>query len=62
MKPKTRVVLEMALDEGIRLGYRRAHKHTDQPDESWIIETIQNEIMNCIDLYFNFEEEYNERI
>lgn len=52
----------MALDEGIRVGYRRAHKHTDQPDESWIIETIQNEIMNCIDLYFNFEEEYNERI
>lgn len=58
MKPKTRVILEMALDEGIRVGYRRAHKHNDNPDESWVIETIQNEIMNCIDMYFNFEDDY----
>jgi len=37
-------------------GYRRAHKHTEEPSESWVIETIENEIMNCIDLYFDFEE------
>lgn len=56
MKPKLRTILEVAINEGITVGYRRAYKHTDEPNESWVIETIENEIMNCIDLYFDFEE------
>lgn len=56
MKPKLRVILEQAIDEGVRVGYRRAYKHTEQPNEDWVIETINNEIMNVIDLYFDFEE------
>jgi hypothetical protein len=56
VKPKIRHILEMCIDEGTRIGYCRAHKHTEEPDESWVIETINNEIMNCIDLYFEFEE------
>jgi hypothetical protein len=56
MKPKIRPILEMCIDEGTRIGYRRAHKHMKEPNESWMIETINNEIMNCIDLYFEFEE------
>ena len=55
MKPKLRTILEVAINEGITVGYRRAHKHTEEPNESWVIETIENEIMNCIDLYFDFE-------
>jgi hypothetical protein len=58
MKAKTRVILEEALEEGIRIGYRRSFKHTDTPEEHWVIENIQNEIMNCIDLRFDFEEDY----
>jgi len=57
MKAKTRVILEEALEEGIRIGYRRAFKHSDTPEEHWILENIQNEIMNCIDLRFDFVEE-----
>jgi hypothetical protein len=56
MKPKLRTILEVAINEGITVGYRRAHKHTEEPSESWVIETIENEIMNCIDLYFDFED------
>jgi len=56
MRPKIRPILEMCIDEGARIGYRRAYKHTEEPDESWVIETINNEIMNVIDLYFDFEE------
>jgi hypothetical protein len=56
MKPKIRTILEMAIAEGTTVGYHRAHKHTEEPDECWVIETINNEIMNCIDLYFEFEE------
>jgi hypothetical protein len=55
VKPKIRPILEMCISEGALIGYRRAHKHTEEPDESWVIETIHNEIMNCIDLYFDFE-------
>jgi len=55
MKPKIRPILEMCIDEGTRIGYRRAHKHTEEPNEDWVIETINNEIMNVIDLYFDFE-------
>ena len=58
MKAKTRVILEEAIDEGIRVGYRRAFKHTDNPDEHWVMENVRNEIMNCIDLRFDFEENY----
>ena len=56
MKPKIRPILELCIDEGVRVGYHRAHKHTEQPNEDWVIETINNEIMNVIDLYFEFEE------
>jgi len=56
MKPKIRPILEMCIDEGTRIGYRRAHKHMKEPNESWVVETINNEIMNVIDLYFDFEE------
>lgn len=56
MKPKIRPILEMCISEGTLIGYRRAYKHTEQPNEDWVIETINNEIMNVIDLYFDFEE------
>jgi hypothetical protein len=57
MHPKVRTVLEMCLNEGITHGYRRAFKHNDNPSESWVIESIHNEIMNSIDLYFDFDDE-----
>lgn len=56
MKPKIRTILEQAIDEGTRIGYRRAFKHTETPTEDWVIENIENEIMNYIDLYFDFED------
>lgn len=59
MKPKVRTILEMAIEEGARIGYRRAHKHMDEPDESLVVSTIENEIMNVIDIYFDFENETN---
>jgi hypothetical protein len=57
MKPKVRTILEMAIHEGITHGYRRAFKHEENPSEGWVIESIHNEIMNSIDLYFNLEDE-----
>jgi archaeosine-15-forming tRNA-guanine transglycosylase len=57
MKPKFRVILEMAIEEGVRRGYSRAHKHVEKPTEGAIIENIEDAVMSQIYEYFNFEEE-----
>lgn len=62
MKPKFRVILEQALSEGIVRGYRRAHKHSDDPPEHILFERIQDEIMNSFYDYFDFEDEVKDTI
>ena len=57
MKAKTRVILEMAIEEGVRRGYSRAHKHVENPTEGAIIEHIEDAVMSQIYEYFTFEEE-----
>jgi hypothetical protein len=57
MKPKTRVILEMAIEEGVRRGYSRAHKHVENPTEGAIIEHIEDAVMSAIYEYFTFDEE-----
>jgi hypothetical protein len=39
MKPKMRVILEMAIEQGVRRGWQRAHKHVENPAEGAIIES-----------------------
>ena len=57
MKPKFRVILEQAIEEGVRRGYSRAHKHVENPTEGAIIENIEDAVMASIYEYFTFEEE-----
>jgi hypothetical protein len=57
MKPKTRVILEMAIEEGVRRGYALAHKHVENPSEGAIIERIEDAVMSQIYEYFTFDEE-----
>jgi hypothetical protein len=57
MKPKFRVILERALEEGIRLGYRRAFKHVENPSEVAICEHIEEQVMSSLYEYFDFPEE-----
>ena len=56
MKPKFREVLEMAISEGVQFGYRRAHKHVENPTEGAIIDSICENVMDCIYEWFEFEE------
>ena len=56
MKPKFRVILEQAIEEGVRRGYSRAHKHVENPTETAIIENIEDAVMSSIYEYFDFEE------
>ena len=57
MKAKTRVILEMAIEEGVRRGYSRAHKHIENPSENTIIQSIEEHVMSAIYEYFTFDEE-----
>ena len=53
MKPKTHLVLELAVKQGIDMGWARAHKHTDNPDENLIKQEIDHEITNAIYEWFD---------
>jgi len=57
MKPKIRVILEQAIEEGVRYGYARAHKHVENPTEGAIIEHIEDAVMSAIHEYFVFDED-----
>ena len=57
MKPKMRVILEMAIEQGVRRGWQRAHKHVENPTEGAIIEQIEDAVMSQIYEYFTFDEE-----
>jgi hypothetical protein len=57
MKPKFRVILEQAIEEGVRYGYRRSHKHLESPTEEQICEHIEEQVMSSIYEYFTFDEE-----
>jgi archaeosine-15-forming tRNA-guanine transglycosylase len=57
MKPKFRVILEMAIEEGVRRGYALAHKHVENPSEGAIIERIEDAVMSAIYEDFIFDEE-----
>lgn len=57
MKPKMRVILEMAIEAGVRRGWQRAHKHVENPAEGAIIETIEDCVMSQIYEYFTFDDE-----
>jgi hypothetical protein len=56
MKAKTRVILEMAIEQGVRRGYHRAFKHIDTPDQQSILDSIEDCVMSQIYEYFTFEE------
>jgi hypothetical protein len=55
MKPKFREVLELAIEQGVARGYRRAHKYVENPTEESIAATIEECVMSAIYDWFEFE-------
>jgi hypothetical protein len=47
----------MAIEQGVRRGYRRAFKHIENPAEESIFEHIEDAVMGEIYEYFTFEED-----
>jgi hypothetical protein len=57
MRPNYRVILMECIENGVRRGYRRVHKHTESPGEEAIFEQIEDCIMSEIveRFFFDFE-------
>lgn len=56
MKANSYKIIQDCIERGIRLGWGRAHKHTDKPEENEIFDKIEYAIMIEIAEYFIFEE------
>jgi hypothetical protein len=57
MKPKIHAILSTAIEEGIRRGWRKSHKHCEKPDEEFIFNELEECIMGNICEYFSFDED-----
>ena len=57
MKPKMYHILNVAIEEGVRQGWHRAHKHVENPSEDAVIEYIEDAVMSAIHEYFVFDED-----
>jgi hypothetical protein len=62
MKPKTYPILVDAVENGVKYGYHRAHKHNDNPDQDQITDAIISAVINEICEWFEFDDirEYDE--
>lgn len=56
MRAKEYVVLSAAVEEGIFRGYRRAHKHVDNPSEESILSAVYESVMGSICEVFKFDD------
>jgi hypothetical protein len=54
MRAKEYAVLEMAVEQGVTLGWQHAHKHVDSPGESAICDQIVSDVLNEICEWFTF--------
>lgn len=50
-------IMARAVEEGVRYGWNRAHKHTDEPSKEHTIEQIENAVMNELSEIFIFNGE-----
>lgn len=54
MKPKFELLLRYCVENGVVNGYRRAHKHTDNPEEEYLCMAIEESVMAEIYEWFDF--------
>jgi hypothetical protein len=56
MKPKLHVILELAIEEGVKRGWNLAHKHNEHPQPHDVMGVIEDAVMSAITEYFTFED------
>ena len=53
MTPNHRKLLQFCIENGIKLGLMRVHKHVDNPDDLFITEAVEQAIWEEIDEWFD---------
>jgi hypothetical protein len=56
MKPKEWMVLDMVVEDGITLGWARAHKHQENPSPDFIKNMIFESVTAQIHEWFDMED------
>lgn len=56
MKPKLLVILDLAINEGVKSGWNQAHKHNEHPSPHDVIGIIEDAVMASLYEYFTFED------
>lgn len=54
MRADTYKLIQRCVEDGIRQGWRRAHKHEETPNETLIRDEIENAIMGEVCEWFVF--------
>ncbi len=62
MKAKEYNLIVQCVETGVMLGWNRAHKHTDEPEDHHIREQIERAVLNQICEGFDFEDVNNEEV
>ena len=56
LKPKTYPILVEAVENGVKYGYHRAHKHNDNPDRDQVTDAVINAVLNEIFEWFDIDD------
>jgi len=50
-------IIDQTVENAVRYGYNRAHKHTDTPSQAIMIEEIHRAVMNDLSDILKFDDE-----
>jgi hypothetical protein len=53
------IVLCRAIEEGVAVGWRQAHKHTADPTGEALRDAMENEVLNALCEVFEFDEKHD---
>lgn len=56
MKPRLIPLLDQCIENGFAQGWRKAHKHTENPKEEFIREQVRIAIWDQLHEWFDFNE------
>ena len=62
MKAKEYNLIAQCVENGVMLGWNRAHKHSDNPEPHFIHSHIEQAVLNEICEWFDFEDVKNEEV
>lgn len=62
MKAKEYNLIAQCVENGVMLGWNRAHKHSDTPEPHYIHSQIEQAVLNEICEWFHFEDVNNEKV